>query len=422
MTMWKDILKEDEDSREFREDNYARARKKPGLGTFREGMGFDKKPFTNFRGSGSEEMPATDLANWFAATNDNFEGLMEQLSGGIEGEGTLPEGGPGGGMPFKYKEDTGSFKKFKETSMIFAKNMVEAMAEAYIDSIIRLDDFDDDDRSTQGILNSKGYQETVQTGFKTSTEILSIVMDTVYNAINAGDDKIQYLGDELEDVEDSVEYLTSPATDEEVGKFWNATGQRISTQIERIINNELNTMFGEPSLSLDFDGDGEIETINKEKLIADIKRGAMSFLNGQPSKVSGQVERQGGMELLEIVNANVIKHFGIIKLIRLGKLEESQTEEGEVDYEDRPEIEFGEDEDFGEDFRQQNKSFDEINYSWQSILKVGGAGAVGMTSMAGFTPAIHNITHGGDCCDECAEVKPPCSRCMDKTTPCGCGN
>jgi hypothetical protein len=140
----------------------------------------------------------------------------------------------------------------------------------------------------------------------------------------------------------------------------------------------------------------------------------MAFFDGRPSPVSGEVERESGVELLKIINGNTIKHFIILYIPRLTRLEASQTEEGEVDYEDRPEIEFDEDTDaYGDKFRDEFKSFDEVNHSWQSILKVGGSGAIGMTSMAGFTPTMHNITYGGSCCDECAE---------EKAKPCGCGN
>ena len=127
--MWEDILKADDDEYQYGRRYTKRGRKAPPKSeperraayergeiegdpyteTFREGIGFKDEDYSEFRGSGTEEMPSTDLANWFATVNDNFEQLFNQLSGGIEGEGEMPEGGPSGGMPFKYKEDTGAF-------------------------------------------------------------------------------------------------------------------------------------------------------------------------------------------------------------------------------------------------------------------------------------------------------------------------
>lgn len=438
--MWKDILKEeDEDSPEFRQRNYGRKRPKRGKRAppksqperraayfrgedegddytynFREGMGFERRDFTDYRGSGTEEMPSTDLANWFATVNDSFEELFNQLAGGIEGEGNLPDIGPLGGMPYKYKEDTGAFKKFKESSMLFAKNLVESMLESYIDTIVKLEDYDDDEKSTQGIMNSKGYQETLQGGLKASTEIISSVMDTAFLSIQSQEDMDNYLGTEVEEEDFDVEYLMNPADGEEINKYWQVTGQSLGKDIENILNNTIEELFSEPSLNIDFDNDGDKENVNSRELTAAIKLGAMAFFDGRPSPVSGEVERESGIELLKIINGNTIKHFIILYMPRLKRLEASQTEEGEVDYEDRPEIEFDEDTDaYGDRFRDEFKSFDEVNQSWQSILKIGGSGAIGMTSMAGFTPTMHNITYGGSCCDECAEKK---------TKPCGCGN
>ena len=62
-------------------------------------------------------------------------------------------------------------------------------------------------------------------------------------------------------------------------------------------------------------------------------------------------------------------------------------------------------------FQEEFKSNDQYRYEhdWFSILSKESG--VGMTSSAGFVPAIRNITYG---------EKPPCERCNDKTTPCGC--
>ena len=44
--------------------------------------------------------------------------------------------------------------------------------------------------------------------------------------------------------------------------------------------------------------------------------------------------------------------------------------------------------------------------SWWDIIKEPT-----LSTSAGFTPALHNPTYG---------KKPPCKKCKDKTTSCGC--
>ena len=62
-------------------------------------------------------------------------------------------------------------------------------------------------------------------------------------------------------------------------------------------------------------------------------------------------------------------------------------------------------------FEEEFKSNDQHRYEhdWFSILSKESG--IGMTSSAGFVPAIRNITYGG---------KPPCEKCEDKKTACGC--
>jgi len=90
------------------------------------------------------------------------------------------------------------------------------------------------------------------------------------------------------------------------------------------------------------------------------------------------------------------------------------TEEDAEEMRNRPEIQARElNEEEREEFEDEYKSNDTYRneYGWQSILsKQYGTG---MTSMAGFSPAIHNITHG-------SKEEPCCDECEDKTTSCGC--
>ena len=62
-------------------------------------------------------------------------------------------------------------------------------------------------------------------------------------------------------------------------------------------------------------------------------------------------------------------------------------------------------------FQEEFKSIDQYTgeFGWRDLLSKRAG--IGMTTNAGFRPAEANIMYG---------EKPPCERCNDKTTPCGC--
>ena len=108
----------------------------------------------------------------------------------------------------------------------------------------------------------------------------------------------------------------------------------------------------------------------------------------------------------------------ILKIVR-GQLDmeaneevaDQVTEEQAEEMRNRPEIEFGEeDEEERRRFEDANKSNDRYTgeLDWFSILSKGAG--KGLTSNAGFRPAIANVSY-----------KPPCKNCKDKRSPCGCG-
>ena len=134
----------------------------------------------------------------------------------------------------------------------------------------------------------------------------------------------------------------------------------------------------------------------------DFVSGFVVFINILPVSVEVWVDNSDS----EICGVGV-RHFLIIYIPRLKRMAEAETQEGEEEMEFAPRIDVEDTEEFDEDFREEYKSFDEVENSWQSILKVGGQAAVGMTSNAGFTPAVHNITYGG------------CG-CKKKKSNCGC--
>ena len=64
-----------------------------------------------------------------------------------------------------------------------------------------------------------------------------------------------------------------------------------------------------------------------------------------------------------------------------------------------------------EEFEEEYKSYEQRTdkLDWFSILSKEAG--VGLSSSASFSPAIHNLTYG---------KKPPCEKCTDKKTACGC--
>lgn len=393
--MWKDILKEDD------EYEYGRRYRKPDGSTFREGMGFRDEDYSKFRGSGTEEMPSTDLANWFATVDDNFEELFNQLSGGVEGEGQLlDDGSPLGGMPFKYKKDTGAFKKFKVDSMRFAKELTEKMLEEFLDSIFDLGEDTGlsseelseiiDEGSVYNLMNSKAYQEVTQAGLKSSTEIISSLLDQAFITVRKTADRGSYLGEELEEM--SPQELLSAIDSATAKEMWeDLFRSKSEPQIESILNNITSDMFSDTKIDLNLEQEGG--QVEMSAIKDSIARAASNYVKNN--------------NLIVMIAANALHHINILYLLRLENLEESETGEFEEEMENAPRIDFEDTDEFDEDFREEYKSFDEIGNSWQSILKVGGQAAVGMTSNAGFTPAVHNITYGG------------CG-CKKKKSKCGC--
>lgn len=393
--MWEDILKADDDEYE-----YGRRYRKPDGSTFREGMGFKDEDYSKFRGSGTEEMPSMDLANWFATVNDNFEQLFNQLSGGIEGEGEMPEGGPSGGMPFKYKEDTGAFKQFKKSSMQFAKELTEKMVEQFLDSIFDLGEDTGlsseelseiiDEGSVYNLMNSKAYQEVAQAGLKSSTEIISAILDQAFITMRKTVDRDSYIEDfNMEEM--PPEELFLPLGGQVSSDLWDKVFTKTVGQIDSIIKNLTNDMFSDTKIDLNLEQEGgQVEMSAVKDAVASA---ALNYVKDN--------------NLLALIGANALHHFTIIYLPRLGKLQDAETGEFEEEMENAPRIDFEDTDEFDEDFREEFKSFDEVDNSWQSILKVGGQAAVGMTSNAGFTPAVHNITYGG------------CG-CKKKKSSCGC--
>lgn len=395
--MWEDILKADDDEYE-----YGRRYRKPDGSTFREGMGFNQEDYSKFRGSGTEEMPSTDLANWFATVGDNFEELFNQLSGGIEGEGQKPDdGSPFGGMPFKYREDTGAFKEFKRASMQFAKELTEKMLEEFLDSIFQLGEDTGlsseelseiiDEGSVYNLMNSKAYQEVTQAGLKSSTEIISSLLDKAFMITKRTGDRDSYLEDfNMEDTppEELINPLTLPQSKTLWDDLFRTKGGPL---IDSILTNITNDMFSDTKIDLNLEQEGG--QVEMSAIKDNIAMAAKNYVKDN--------------DLVALIAANALHHFSIIYILRLEQLEQSETGEFEEEMENAPRIDFEDTDEFDEDFREEYKSFDEVENSWQSILKVGGQAAVGMTSNAGFTPAVHNITYG-DC------------GCKKKKSKCGC--
>lgn len=390
--MWENILKADDDEYE-----YGRRYRKPDGSTFREGMGFKDEKLSRFKGSGTKDMPSTDLANWFATVNDNFEELFNQLSGGIEGTGMV-SAGPQAGMPFKYKEDTGAFKQFKKSSMMFAKGLTEKMVEEFLDSIFNLGEDTGlsseelsaiiDEGSVYNLMNSKAYQEVTQAGLKASTEIITSVLDQAFITIRSTLDRDSYKDEQLKDID--AEELMKPLSLVDSQTLWDSVFRKTKGDIDSLFENITTDMFSDSKIDLNLEEEGGQVEMSAVK--DNITRVAKNYIKDSDD--------------LKLLSGNALRHFDILYMLRLKNLEDSETTEGEEERQNLPNIDF-KDEEYDDDFIEEFKSEDLSINNWQSILKVGGPSAVGMTSNAGFTPAVHNTTYG-DCGCERKESKCGC--------------
>ena len=158
--------------------------------------------------------------------------------------------------------------------------------------------------------------------------------------------------------------------------------------------------------SFDLDNDG-VNDIDKKDIVREIKTNLSNHFN-ESSNIDMVKEFSGNVAF-----SFTIKYaYGPAIMEGNEEVSDQSTEADAEEMRNRPEIQARElNEEEREEFEEEFKSNDNLSrrYKWESILLKETA----MTSMQGFTPALHNVTYGNSCCDDCAKEK--------KQTSCGCG-
>jgi|TARA_R100000479_G_scaffold10114_1_gene4100 hypothetical protein len=421
---WKNILKEDDDEPQI----------KPDGSVFIPNYGFKNKPFRQDkqpidRDEEGKILPdelrgkKVGLVNWFKTIKATFQemlqntGYMGRRGFQISSAGAKP-----------MTQESGASKQIEILGLQIAQENIETMLEGYVNSITKYrgkgkqypadlpENFSDEQRSIQGIMGSSGYNRIMDAGLKFSEELMSGIFDTMYLSVRAEYDSPDDEDNPLEDVDENE--LFEKASNEHIQEIWSAHGNQITTQVRNLINNAgeyLDDVLNEGDKSLfDLDGDGTKDINN-----TDIKNSIKNTLQQAYSKPEMT-------ELIATFTANVNWAF-VIKYVK-GQQDMMESEvadqtsykdlgqdpDFETEMANRPEIKYGEE--YGQarrKFEDEYKSDDTYGneFDWFSILSKESA--TGMTTNAGFTPAVHNLRFG---------EKPPCERCNDKTTPCGCDN
>ena len=281
---------------------------------------------------------------------------------------------------------------------MFAKGLTEKMVEEFLDSIFNLGEDTGlsseelsaiiDEGSVYNLMNSKAYQEVTQAGLKASTEIITSVLDQAFITIRSTLDRDSYKDEQLKDID--AEELMKPLSLVDSQTLWDSVFRKTKGDIDSLFENITTDMFSDSKIDLNLEEEGGQVEMSAVK--DNITRVAKNYIKDSDD--------------LKLLSGNALRHFDILYMLRLKNLEDSETTEGEEERQNLPNIDF-KDEEYDDDFIEEFKSEDLSINNWQSILKVGGPSAVGMTSNAGFTPAVHNTTYG-DCGCERKESKCGC--------------
>ena len=375
---WKDILKEDD---EFVED-----------------YGFIEDDFTSVRDSEG------NLTNWFKTIERTFQTMLDSI--GFSTETNPDDREPG----FKQvrRDRSNSSRKISELGQEITKGIIDSMLEGYVKSITKnAKEIDDDANSIQSIMSQSGYGRTIDAALKFSEEFLSEIFDANFRSTRA-----KYDRDAMKKPDDKMKRMnldiTGDVPDEFINSEWASVGDEITTELKEMINmvDDVLDDVVDAKASFDLDNDGTND-IDKKDIVREIKTNLSNFFNEGSS-----------VDMVKEFSGNVAFSFTIKYAYMPGIMEANEevsdqsTEEDAEEMRNRPEIQARElNEEERREFEDEFKSNDNPSrrYKWESILLKETA----MTSMQGFTPALHNVSYGDSCCDECSEKK--------KESSCGCG-
>tara|TARA_R100001163_G_scaffold65206_1_gene61596 strand:- start:740 stop:2035 length:1296 start_codon:yes stop_codon:yes gene_type:complete len=346
-----------------------------------------------------------ELVNWFnTIIQESYDRFLERLGTKFVTTNEQDE-------MMLNRDETASSKGMKRVGMEIAQQNIESMVEGYLTSISGdtgrgepPKSFSDSSTNIQGIMGSSAYGKILDAALKFTELQLSGIFDVQQRvqqrAMDAPDD---YEDEEEED-------FTGEPSKEWADSNWRIAEGNVANLTQGLINNVddmLDDIIGDGDTSIaDLDGDGQPD-INNVSIGKEIKT---SLLN---------LYQEPTMKKLLKDFTNYVGFNFIIKIVR-GQIDmqdsevaDQVTEQQAEEMRNRPEIEFdGEDYDeearrkLEDEFKSNDRYTGELD--WFSILSKGAG--KGLTSNAGFRPAIANVSY-----------KPPCKNCKDKKSPCGCG-
>ena len=402
---WKNILKA-----------YGDKHKKDDGSTHIEGYGFPPKPYpkdkhpnvrdkdgTPYPEDSPERGKSVDLVNWFKSIQQTFDTMLGNLD--VEVISSKDKSG------FKEMKREGSYagKMITKHGQEISKGIVDTMLEGYLQGIAPTPSdsnnakfMDDSTTNIQSIMSSSGYSRTTEAGLKVAEEMLTDFLESSYRTIKAMHDA----SDGEEDVESIEVDPEKPVPIEFIDEVWdgNLGDSVISdiTDLNNTIEEKLEDIITD-STSFDLDDDGTPD-VSKEDIIENIKLEIKKH-TASPEFVDSVKQFVG----------NVSFTFQLKYLMAKESMESNPevadqvTEEEAAERRSRPKVDMSDDYDNEQWKRTQddNKSNDQrtSKLDWQSILQK----EVGLTTNAGFTPAIHNTTFG---------EKKPCEGCKERKKKC----
>lgn len=347
----------------------------------------------------------TELVNWFKV---NLEQPLEDMLDSIGPFNVSAEGQAG--FRTIRREPSQLKNQIKDLGVTIAKNMVDSLLEGFMDAITKDPKFNDEMTNIQRIYSSSGYNRTYSAGLKMAEELMSSIFDTSYKTVRASADA-DVEDDELSELMDVDPMGKVPP--EFVNDVWSAAESTVTKDVKSILSNideYLEDVITQDQASIDLfdlDNDGEND-VTPAEISNSIKSSIQRFASNSET-----------VDLLKdftgaVAFAFTFRYPYMQKRMEANELVADQTTEEEAEeMRNRPEIEFGEeDEETRRKFEDKFKSNEQYTgeFGWRDVLSKEFGTT--MTTNAGFTPNISNRMFG---------KKKPCKDCRDKTTPCGCG-
>ena len=333
-----------------------------------------------------------DIANWFKTLESTFEQMLDKIGVGsnpnsLEELTDLLEGGY---KPKANKKLSNNQRQIKRIGTDIATLLLQECMEKFMTEYSKTME-DDNERSIRRMLGSQAYSDTLEAVFDFTESLLSSIFDACYEVVRYNADRMAMKNITPDDPSRTIVPIDpdEPLTPE----VKEIVTQILTQELEDSVPDAIQRATTQITQNLTGD----------KAMIGEAVKDTLEEVMFSPEM--GQ--------LLEDFGAYVYQSF-FLKLplqqmaMSRNELVADQTTEEEAN---RPEIKYGEE--YGQarkKFEEEFKSNDKYRYEhdWFSILSKETG--VGMTTSAGFTPAIHNLKYG----------EKPCERCNDKTTPCGC--